>query len=188
MIGPRFKLGGCALVLTLALTLASCGDADGGAAAEPNLDNGSGTSPSDRGTAGRGVFEDNGLTQEELMGFPELKAARDALAPALVAAADKSGDLVCGLPALPGASARESLPGQPGFVTNEGPATVAAFYWAAADAAGGFAMVGATPSPFARIHLPEGRNCLVTAQTTADGSDFIVTDQGFMGLIGEGEN
>ncbi|MFL9841829.1 hypothetical protein ABS767_12715 [Sphingomonas sp. ST-64] len=151
-------------------------------------DRSAGAASGDTGSAGRGVFEDNGLAQSDLMGFPEVKAARDALSPALAQAAKTGGDLACGLPRLPGASARESLPDRPGFVTKETPATVAAFYWAAADAAGGFAMVGATPAPFARIHLPDGRNCHVTAQATADGADFIVTDKGFMGLIGEGEN
>lgn len=170
-------------LLPLALALGGCGgtssDADEGAGDEAHA--------YEAGTAGRGVFEDNGLAQKDLMGFPDVKSARDALSPALAAAAKTSSDLACDLPSYPGATARESLPSQPGFVTGDAPATVAAFYWAAADAAGGFAMVGATPSPFARIHLPDGRNCHVTAQATADGSDFIVTDQGFMGLIGEGE-
>ncbi|MEC7818699.1 MAG: hypothetical protein VX454_08540 [Pseudomonadota bacterium] len=146
------------------------------------------TSAGPVGTAGRGVFEDNGLAQKDLMGFPEVKSARDALSPTLASAAKTNGALACDLPAYPGATVRESLPGEPGFMTSDAPATVAAFYWAAADAAGGFAMVGATPSPFARIHLPDRRNCHVTAQATAEGSDFIVTDQGFMGVIGEGEN
>ena len=180
---PADKAIGLAL-LPLALALAACG----GTASDADNGGDGGMRASEVGTAGRGVFEDNGLAQKDLMGFPQLKSARDALSPALAAAAKTSGDLACDLPAFPGATARESLPGQPGFVTGDAAATVAAFYWAAADAAGGFAMVGATPSPFARIHLPDGRNCHVTAQTTADGSDFVVTDQRFMGTIGEGEN
>ena len=167
----------------LVATLSGCGS-DGPEAS----DLGDTPSANNTGTAGRGIFEDSGLAQEDLMGFPEINAARAALSPELLAAAKAGGDLACGLPPFPGANARESLPGQPGFVSSESPATVAAFYWAAADAAGGFAMVGATPSPFARIHLPDGRNCHVSARTAQNGSDFIVTDQGYLGLVGEGGN
>ena len=98
------------------------------------------TSAGPVGTAGRGVFEDNGLAQKDLMGFPEVKSARDALSPTLASAAKTNGALACDLPAYPGATVRESLPGEPGFMTSDAPATVAAFYWAAAGAAGGFAM------------------------------------------------
>ena len=120
------------------------------------------------------------------MGFPEVNGARQGLSPDLLAASKARGDLPCDLPVMPGAHARESLPGHHGFVTERAAPDVAAFYWAAADGAGGFAMVGATPAPFARIHLPDGRNCYVSAQAKMDGSDFVVTDQGYMGLIEEG--
>ena len=167
---------------TLAALLVACSSESGDASASPSPDE----AAAETGTAGRGIFEDNGLAQEDLMGFPEVNGARQDLSPDLLAASKARGDLPCDLPVMPGASARESLPGQHGFVTQRAAPDVAAFYWAAAEAAGGFAMVGATPAPFARIHLPDGRTCYVSAQAKMEGSDFMVTDQGYMGLIEEG--
>ena len=170
--------------LALAALLAACSSESGDTSASPSPSQDEAVS--ETGTAGRGIFEDSGLAQEDLMGFAEVNGARQGLSPDLLAASKASGDLPCDLPVMPGASARESLPGQHGFVTERAAPDVAAFYWAAADAAGGFAMVGATPAPFARIHLPDGRNCYVSAQAKMDGSDFMVTDQGYLGLIEEG--
>ena len=175
----RFRKG--LIPVTFAIMLSACGSGDANASQASSQ----GETRSVAGSAGRGIFEDNGLAQEDMMGYPEVKRARAALSAELMKASQGRGQLSCGLPMMPGATARESLPGQPGFITGKTAGEVAAFYWAAADAAGGFAMVGATPAPFARIHLPDGRNCHVSATATSDGADFVVTDQGYMGLIEE---
>lgn len=86
-------------------------------------------------------------------------------------AASQSGDLPCGLPPLPDASAAQAMAGEGGtFTTQKAPEEVAAFYIAAAEARGGTASAAGPPG-FSEIQivLGDASACTAFAQAQMSG-------------------